>query len=83
MQPVLKEYDAKLDTKNRFSLRGSKYEYYHVTEFEDGRIELLPRVLVDPVEISANTLNMIDKSMENLKNGLVSDPIDLTKFRSE
>lgn len=83
MQAVLKEYDAKLDSKNRFSIRGSKYEYYHVTEFEDGHIELRPRVLVEPFEISANTLKMIDQSMENLKKGWVSEPIDLSPFREQ
>lgn len=80
MDTVIKEYDAKVDTKKRLTLRGSSYDYYHVIEFPDGKIELRPRVLVEPFEVDKNTLNMIDKSMENLKKGLVSEPIDLSEF---
>ena len=32
MDAAIKEYDAKIDTKKRITLRGSSYEYYHVTE---------------------------------------------------
>ena len=77
---AIKEYDAKIDTKKRITLRGASYEYYHVIEFPNGRIELEPRVLVEPFEIDENTLKMIDKSMENLKIGIASEPIDLTEF---
>ncbi len=77
---ALKEYDAKTDNKKRITLRGKAYDYYHVTEFENGRIELEPRVLSQPFEISENTLNMIDSAAENFKKGVVSDPIDLSDF---
>ena len=77
---AIKEYDAKIDTKKRITLRGASYEYYHVIEFPNGRIELEPRVLVEPFEIDENTLKMIDKSMENLKKAIASEPIDLTEF---
>lgn len=80
MNTTIKEYDAKVDTKKRLTLRGSTYDYYHVIEFPDGKIELKPRVLVEPFEIDQNSLNMIDKSMENLKKGIVSEPIDLSDF---
>lgn len=80
MNVVDKQYDTKLDSKNRFTIRGSKFDYYHVTEFNDGHIELVPRVLVDPTLISRNTLNMMDKSVENLKNSKASDPIDFSKY---
>lgn len=80
MSAVAKQYDTKIDSKNRFTIRGSKFDYYHVTEFNDGHIELVPRVLVDPTVISRNTLNMMDKSVENLKNGKVSVPIDFSKY---
>ena len=80
MDAAIKEYDAKLDTKKRITLRGSSYEYYHVVEFPSGRIELEPRVLVEPFEISEDTLSMIDKSMDNLKKGIASEPIDLSEF---
>ncbi len=80
MSSIVKQYDTKIDSKNRFTIRGAKYDYYHVSEFDDGHIELVPRVLVDPVEISKNTLNMMDKSIKNLKSGKVSDSIDLSKY---
>lgn len=77
---ALREYDAKIDTKKRITLRGKAYDYYHVTEFENGKIELEPRVLSRPFEISENTLNMIDSAAENFKKGIVSEPIDLSEF---
>lgn len=80
MEAIVKEYDAKIDTKKRITLRGSSYEYYHVIEFPNGKIELEPRVLVEPFEISEDTLSMVDASMENLKKGKVSKPIDLSNF---
>ena len=80
MDAVLKEYDAKIDTKKRITLRGSSYDYYHVKEFPNGRIELEPRVLVEPFEISEDTLKMVDESMANLKKGKASKPIDLSSF---
>lgn len=80
MSAVLKEYDTKIDSKNRFTVRGAKYDYYHVMEYNDGRIEMIPRVLVDPTLISANTVKMMDKSVENLKKGKVSAPIDFSKY---
>jgi hypothetical protein len=80
MEATIKEYDAKIDTKKRITLRGSSYDYYHVIEFPNGKIELQPRVLVEPFEIQDETLNMIDQSMANLKKGKASDPIDLSSF---
>ena len=80
MEMVIKEYDAKIDTKKRITLRGSSYEYYHVIEFPNGKIELEPRVLVEPFEISEDTLRMVDASMSNLKKGKASEPIDLSSF---
>ncbi len=80
MDAVLREYDAKIDTKKRITLRGSSYDYYHVIEFPNGKIELEPRVLVDPFEISEDTLRMVDASMKNLKKGIASEPVDLSAF---
>ncbi len=80
MDAAIKEYDAKIDTKKRITLRGSSYEYYHVIEFPNGKIELEPRVLVEPFEISEDTLRMVDTSMDNLKKGKASEPIDLSSF---
>lgn len=80
MQVAAKEYDAKLDTKKRITLRSVIFEYYHVSEYEDGRILLEPRILTPPFQISANTLAMMDASISNLKNGSVSDAVDLSDF---
>jgi hypothetical protein len=82
MSPV-KEYDAKIDIKRRLTLRGARYDHYHVKEYDDGRIELEPRELTDPLEISRRTLAMMDASMENLKKGVVSEPIDLSTFTAD
>ena len=43
MEIVLNRYDAKVDNKKRISIRGSKYDYYSVTEYEDGKVVLEPR----------------------------------------
>jgi hypothetical protein len=76
----LKEYDAKIDTKHRLTLRGARFAHYHVREFDDGRIELEPRELVAPFEISKRTLATMDASMKNLKVGAVSEAVDLSVF---
>ena len=80
MEPVIREYDAKLDSKKRLTLREAGYEYYHVSVLPDQRIILEPRVLTAPFSVSANTLNMMDQSVENLKKGKVSPAIDLSEF---
>ena len=80
MESIIKQYDAKLDEKKRLTIRGSKFDFYHVEEFNDGTLVLKPRVLVDPNELSENTLRMMDKSIENLKKGKVSKPVNLDKY---
>ena len=80
MAMSVRAYDAKLDSKKRITLRSASFEYYHIEEMEDGKIILEPRELVAPFSVSANTLHMMDKSMENLKKGKVSDVVDLSDF---
>ena len=80
MDTAIREYDAKLDSKNRLTLRDAGFEYYHVSVFPDQRILLEPRVLTAPFEVSANTLKMMDKSVENMKKGKVSPALDLSEF---
>ncbi|MCH8487469.1 MAG: hypothetical protein LAT75_11435 [Candidatus Cyclonatronum sp.] len=80
MEPTIKEYDARLDSKKRLTLRGAKTMYYRVREKEDGTIELSPRVLVHPEAISQKTLTMIDKSIDQLKKGNASGPVDLEEL---
>ena len=79
-QRSIREYDTKTDTKKRITLRGSKYEYYHVVEFPNGKIELSPRELKEPFQISREALHMMDLSMENLKKGIASEPLDLSAY---
>lgn len=84
MQTVaVKSYDAKIDSKKRITLRNALYKYFHIEEYADGKIVLEPRVLVKPFEVSKNTLSMMDSSVENFKNGKVSEPIDLSAFGEE
>lgn len=77
---VLKSYDAKIDSKKRITLRNASYEYFHVEEYDDDRILLEPRELTKPLQISANTLKLMDSSMENFNKGLGSEPIDLSVY---
>ena len=81
MEAAIREYDAKLDSKKRLTLRDAGYEYYHVTVLSDQRIVLEPRVLTSPFEVSVNTLRMMDSSVENMKKGSVSPALDLSEFR--
>lgn len=80
MQNAVREYDTKIDSKKRITLRSGVFEYYHVSELNNGTIILEPRELTQPFCVSANTLNMMDSSIENLKAGLVSDAVDLSEF---
>ena len=80
MSVAIKAYDAKVDSKKRITLRSALYEYYHVEEFDDGRIVLEPRELVPPFQISQKSLSMMDEEMKNLKAGRASKAIDLSAF---
>ena len=82
METIVKRYDAKLDNKKRLTIRGANFDFYNVQEFNDGTLVLKPRVLIDPNEISENSLRMMDKSIENLKKGNASSPIDVEKYLS-
>ena len=72
-------YHAHLDAKKRLTLRGAKYEYYEVREYDNGVILLEPRELVLPDNISKRTLQMMDESIRNLDAGNVSAPIDISE----
>ena len=82
MSTAVKVYDAKMDSKKRITLRSARFDYYHVEEYDDGRIVLEPRELVAPLQISAQSLAMMDESMDNLKKGQVSPAIDLSEFEA-
>ena len=74
---IVKEYDAKMDEKKRVAIRNSNFSYFHVKEYSNGSIVLEPRILVAPFEISEKSLNMMDKSIKNLKKGKVSKKINV------
>lgn len=80
MATVIREYDAKLDSRDRLVLRDSSYDHYHVVEYDDGSYRLEPRVLAHPGDISANTLRMMDRSMESLERGVAGSPVDFSKY---
>ena len=44
-----KQYDARLDSKRRVTIRGAMFDYYHVIEYDDGKVVLEPRVLTPPI----------------------------------
>lgn len=73
-----KNYDVHIDSKKRITLRGAKYEYYNVREFENGCIMLEPRELIVPEGLSARTLEVMDQSIKNFKLGNISEPVDLS-----
>ena len=77
---VVKDYDVHIDSKKRVTLRGAKYQYYNVREYENGCIMLEPRELVTPETISERTLEDMDQAIRNFKMGKVSAPIDISDF---
>ena len=81
MQTAIREYDAKIDSKKRLTLRSTSFEYYHVQEMANGTIILDPRELVAPFQVSTNTLTMMDASISNLNSGKVSPAINLSSFK--
>lgn len=83
---ILITYQTRWDGKKRVVIRNPQYTYYEVREFNNGRIELLRRVLVSPEEhdatLSQRTLQILDTAAQNLANGVVSAPIDTAELLS-
>lgn len=77
---AVKNYDVHIDGKKRVTLRGARYQYYNVKEYDNGCIMLEPRELAIPEEISFRTLSGMDQAIRNFKLGQVSDPVDLSDF---
>lgn len=75
-----KDYDVHIDSKKRVTLRGARYQYYNVREYDNGCIILEPRELTTPEDISANTLKEMDQAIRNFRVGHVSEPVDLSDF---
>ena len=77
---AVRSYNAKVDSKKRITLRNTIYEYFHIEEYEDGKIVLEPRELTKPFQISQNSLSMLDSSVDNFKTGNVSEPLNLSSY---
>ena len=77
---AIRTYDAKVDAKKRITLRNDKFEYYNVKELQTGTLILEPRELAVPFSVSEKTLAMMDTAVENLKQGAVSELVDLSGF---
>lgn len=72
---VIAELDVKKDARNRVTLPMAEFEHYHLMAFDDGHLELYPRVLKDPL-ISMRTLAMMESAMANFKQGIVGEVVD-------
>ena len=77
---AVKTYEVHIDSKKRMTLRGAKYQYYFVREYENGCIILEPRELKVPASVSAKSLKSMDQAVHNFKLGKVSEPVDLSNF---
>ena len=80
MAATVRSYDTKIDSKKRITLRNSLFEYFHVVEYDDGKILLEPRELTVPFQVSEKSLAMMDTAVANMKDGKVSSAIDLSEF---
>ena len=83
---LLIEYDATLDTKRRFVVRGlPPYKHYHVRIYANDKgaytLKMEPQVLAKLDQLSANTLHMMDKSMKNFAKGIAGNPVDLEELK--
>ena len=78
---VVQEYDAKLDNKRRCVIHGiPAFNRYHVKIFENGKIEMNPRVLASPEELSAKALRMIYGSISGLKENKAGSAVDFKRY---
>lgn len=80
MHPV-DEFDTKVDSRRRLTLPDTGFEHYHVITYDDGHIVLEPRELVVPQSISARTLAMMDRAMDEMDANNVSAPVDPSVLR--
>ena len=77
MSELVREYDAKIDSKKRITLKESLFEYFHIKQYKDGRVLLEPRILTEPSTISNKTIRMMDNSIKNYRKRKVSKTIEL------
>lgn len=67
MATLIKEYDAKIDSKKRLSLRDTVFDYYHVSSYDDGTLKLSPMLLISP---KSNSKKITTKQIINISNKL-------------
>jgi len=73
---VIAELEVKKDARNRVTLPASStFAHYVLRVFEDGHVEMYPRVLADPT-VSLRTLRDMDTSMAHLAAGKVGAAVD-------
>ena len=77
---VTEEYSITADAKRLISLRNSKSKHFNVKKLSNGSFLVEPAVLVPMSAVPARTLRMIERSVANLRKGIVSDPVDLSAF---
>ena len=77
---VVKDYDVRLDSKKRVTLRGAKYHYYKVKDCDNCCILLETSEQTIPKSISSKTLKSMGEAIRNFKIGKVSEPVDLSDF---
>lgn len=81
-EDIIKEYDAKLNNKHRCVIHGiPAFDRYHVKVFLNGKIEMTPKVLASPEELSEDTLRTIYCSVRSLKEGDAGSTIDFDKYQ--
>ena len=78
---ITTSYEAKLDSKKRVTLRNAVVKNFRVFEFDNGEIILKPQVLIDLEDITESNLKRIEKAVQNMKKGIVSEPLDLDSFK--
>ncbi len=81
MSTIISEFDVKRDERKRFTIREAQFEHYHVRVFDDGHLELYPRILSDAT-LSLRTLEMMDSAMGNARAGRVGAPLDIAALEA-
>ena len=77
MATLKEEYTAYLDSKKRVVVRKPTHTVYHVQEYTDGHLVLIPCEIVPSEKIEKGTLAQIERSVANLKARKVSEPVDI------
>jgi hypothetical protein len=81
-EKVVREYDAKLDSKHRCAIHGiPAFNRYHIKVFKNGRIEMTPRILVAPEEHSENSIKINNDSMKNQKKSEINTTVNIVKYQ--